>query len=309
MNNTIDNGVWPVMITPYTNKNEIDYDGVLQILDWYSSQQVTGIFAVCQSSEMHYLSRKERIALARFVLKNAPGGMGIIVSGHVSKNIKEQIEDAKEIIGAGADAYVFISNQFAGEDESDDCAKKNIERLLTAIPGARFGIYECPHPYKRLLTPELLKWAAETGCFSFLKDTCCNLSMIKAKIKAVEGSNLKIYNANAATLLESLKSGAAGYSGVMANFHASLYVWLCAHFKERPEIAAIVQDVLGFASLVEYQLYPVNAKYHMQLEGVEINLFSRVQDYKLLTKSQKMQIEQMRRSVDYIKKMILKQLS
>jgi 4-hydroxy-tetrahydrodipicolinate synthase len=55
--------------------------------------------------------------------------------------------------------------------------------------------------------------------------------------------------------------------------------------------------MLGFASLAECQHYPVNAKYHMQLEGADIGLFSRVQDHSVLTQSRRMEIEQLRSSV------------
>ena len=46
---------------------------------------------------------------------------------------------------------------------------------------------------------------------------------------------MKLYNANTATLLESMREGAAGYSGVMANFHPELYVWLTENWKNEPE--------------------------------------------------------------------------
>ncbi len=306
MGKSIKDGVWPVMITPYTADNKIDYDGVLKIMDWYASEGVAGIFAVCQSSEMHFLSKEERLALAKFVIANAPKGVDIIASGHVAKTMEEQIDEAKEIIDAGVESYVFISNQFAKEGESEDIAKKSIETLISNIPAESFGIYECPSPYKRLISPELLKWCADTGRFSFLKDTCCDLDELKKKTDAVKGTPLKIYNANAATLLESLKMGAAGYSGVMANFHAALYVWLCDNFKKEPAKAEEVQDFLGFASMVECQVYPINAKYHMQLEGVNINLSSRVKDEALLTGSKKMEVEQLRRSVLNFRKSLIK---
>lgn len=306
MSETISNGVWPVMITPYTEDDKIDYDGVLEILEWYSSQNVAGVFAVCQSSEMFYLSREERISLAEFVIKNIPKGMGVIASGHVGKNMEEQIDDAQRIIDFGVDSYVFISNQFASQNESEDVAKKNIDKLISSISAESFGIYECPMPYKRLISPELLKWCADTGRFTFLKDTCCSVPELKAKLEAVEGSNLKVYNANAATLLDSLKLGAAGYSGVMANFHADLYVWLCDNFGKSPEKALSVQNILGLASVIECQMYPVNAKYHMQLEGVNINLFSRVQDFTQITASRQMEVAQMRQAIAMLKDLLLK---
>lgn len=290
----IQDGVWPVMITPFTEDNKIDYNQVLNLLEWYEGQGVAGVFAVCQSSEMFFLTKQERYDLAKFIIDNTPKEMGVVASGHVAGTVKEQVEEAKAVIDAGVDSYVFISNQFAGEGESEDEAKKGIETLISQIPAESFGIYECPFPYKRVLSPELLKFCADTGKFSFLKDTCCDLGQLKAKTEAVKGTELKIFNANAATLLESLKMGCAGYSGVMANFHADLYVWLCRNYRREPERAAKMQDFLGAASLVECQVYPVNAKYHMQLEGLQMSTSCRTKDAAELTESKQMEIVQFR---------------
>ena len=50
--------------------------------------------------------------------------------------------------------------------------------------------------------------------FVFLKDTCCDLATIAARQALMEGTEFKLYNANAPTLLGSLKLGVAGYSSV-----------------------------------------------------------------------------------------------
>lgn len=301
----IQNGVWPVMITPFTEDNRIDYDGVEKIIDWYDQNGVTGIFAVCQSSEMFNLDRKERYELAKFVVSHTPKHIQVVASGHVAERPEDQVEEAKAILDTGIHAYVFITNQFAAPKESEDAAKKKIEYLLDHIEGEQFGLYECPHPYKRLLSPELLKWCADTGKFSFLKDTCCDLKQIKSKLDAVKGSQLKIFNANAATLLESLKMGCAGYSGVMANFHPDLYVWLCGNFEKEPERAELMQNFCGAASMVECQIYPVNAKYHMQLSGIPITTMCRTRSREELTFSKLLEIEQFKEITDCFRKQFM----
>lgn len=73
-------GLLPVMITPFTADNKVDYDAVLRIIQWYERMNVTGIFAVCQSSEMFFLDKEERLELARFVIRNTPKHMGVIAS-------------------------------------------------------------------------------------------------------------------------------------------------------------------------------------------------------------------------------------
>ncbi len=294
-------GVWPVMITPFTDDLKIDYDGVLKIIEWYDKMGVDGIFAVCQSSEMFQLDARERLELAKFVIENTPKHITVVASGHVAESKDDQIREAQAVIDMGV-PYVFISNQFAEPGEDEDVVKKNIEFLLGNVHGDSFGIYECPYPYKRVLSPQLLKWIADTGKFSFLKDTCCDPVMLKEKADAVKGTDLAIFNANGATLLQSLRDGCTGYSGVMANFHPDLISWLVKNFDKEPERADHLQDFIGAASTIECQVYPCNAKYYLQLEGLPITTKSRKQDDSLLTASRKLEIDQFRNITESFRK-------
>lgn len=302
----IPNGVYPTMITPYTNDNKIDYNAVEQLLDWYAKRGVAGIFAICQSSEIFFLSYEEKLELLKFIMSHKPEGLSIVASGHTADDLDTQIYEAKSYIDCGIDSYVFISNRFAKADENDDILLKNMEYVASQIPEIGLGVYECPYPYKRILTPYVLERMAATGKYQFLKDTCCDIEMIKAKLKAVEGSQLKIYNANSATLLPSLEIGCAGFSGVMANFHPELYAELCNIYKAEPERAKKIQNFVGFFSVAECQCYPVNAKYYLSLEGIDINIDSRARNKAEFTDNRKAEIDQMRELTIDFKELLLK---
>lgn len=291
----IRDGVWPTMITPYTTSNEIDYEAQARAVEWYINHGVDGLFAVCQSSEMFYLSLDERVQLASFIVEKAAGRVPVIASGHVSDRFEDQVEELNRMAGTGIDALVLITNRLALEEESDDVWKANLEKLLQRIPDdIVLSFYECPHPYKRIISPELLKWCADTGRFQFLKDTSCDTDNIRQKLEAVQGSNLKIYNANTATLLETMKLGVAGYSGIMANFHPDLYVWLHHNWRDQPEKAESLINFLSMTALIEKQLYPVNAKYYLMLEGVFDNFHSRSKDHTQFTNTHRLEIQQLR---------------
>ncbi len=299
----IPNGVYPTMITPYTADNKIDYNAVEKLINWYDEKGVAGIFAICQSSEIFYLSFEERLELLKFIVKNAPKDMTIVASGHTADDLETQIAEANKFIDVGIDGYVFISNRLANADEDDSVFLKNIEHIVNNIPEIGLGIYECPYPYKRLMSPEVLKVLSQTGKFRFLKDTSCNLDEIQAKLDAVKGTDFKIYNANSATLLESLKIGCAGFSGVMANFHPEFYVWLCENFDKDPELAEKIQDIVGFFSVAECQMYPVNAKYYQSLEGNKMEYLSRARDAGEFKRNRQLEIEQMYNLTQHFKKL------
>ncbi len=288
--------LWPVMITPFTHDGKIDYDSLLRLIKWYEDRGATGLFAACQSSEIFYLSLEERVELVRFVVQHAR--IPVIASGHVSDDLVDQIEELKLMRAAGAQALILITNRLAKQDDPPEVFMRNLRTIMDALPAdVPLGFYECPYPYKRLISLEELKWCADSGRFHFMKDTCCNIEMIQQRLKVIQGSPLKLFNANTTTLLDSLKAGAAGFSGVMMNFHPELYAWLARSWQERPEAAQLVQDFLTVFSFIELQVYPVNAKYHLQtVEHVLTETFTRTKPDTLLTDTGKEEVRQLARA-------------
>ena len=291
---SIPNGVYPTMVTPYTADNKVDYNAIEQIINWYVERGVDGIFAICQSSEIFFLSFEERYELLKFIIERTPKNISIVASGHTADDLDVQIKEAKAFIDCGIDAYVFISNRFAKEDESDDVLLKNMEYVASKLPEIALGVYECPYPYKRELSPYVMKKMAESGRYQFIKDTCCSTAKLQEKLDIIKGTGVKLFNANAATLSASIKMGAHGYSGVMANFHPELYVELLkAHKEGNEERAGFLQDLVGYFSVTECQCYPVNAKYYVSLDGVNIGINTRTRNPAELTESRRLEIEQM----------------
>lgn len=287
-------GIYPTMITPFTDDDQVDYTALEAMIEWYIAHGAVGLFAVCQSSEMFYLTLEERASIARFVQEQAAGRVQVIASGHIADTIEEQIAELQVMADTGVSALVLVSNRMADEHQSDEIWKQNTMRILDSVSDIPLGIYECPYPYKRLLSPQLLNWCQQTGRFFFLKDTCCSIEQIEAKLQAVQGGALQLYNANAATYLDSLQLGAYGYSGVMANFHPDLYAWLDQSFSVQRDKAERLQQFLSVASVIESQYYPVNAKYYLQLEGLPIGLHTRTKNSAGLTAANRLELEHLR---------------
>jgi 4-hydroxy-tetrahydrodipicolinate synthase len=270
------NGAWPTMVTPYKENGSIDYEALARLIDWYIDNGADGLFATCQSSEIFHLSLDERIKLTKFVKLQTAGRVPVIASGHVSYDLEDQITELNAIAECGVDAVILISNRLAGENESDDVLLERLDQIVHALPEEiPLGFYECPYPYKRVLTPKVINYCTSSGRFYFLKDTCCDIGQIAAKLELLKGSNMHLYNANTSTLLDSLKLGATGYSGVMANFQMKLYAWLVKHWQEEPELAEEVQEILTVCSFIELKNYPANAKCFLNLSGVKMNESSR----------------------------------
>ncbi len=304
---------FPTMITPYNKDGSIDYETAVKYVDWYFESGMDGIFSVCLSSEIFYLTLDERVSLNRVVYNRAKElekhhgrKFTVVSSGHVSDSFEDQVKELNEIWNSGTDALIFITNRIDPNNEGDDVFIENTKRLMEALPkDARFGFYECPYPYKRLVTPKILKWASSTDRFDYMKDTCCDASVIKQRCEILKGSSLKLLNANCQTLLESMRDGGAGYCGIMCNYHPKLYTYLARHYADEPEKADLVQAIIGTFGFTENGLcYPLSAKYHMNLCGIPTENYARHKEASLLNEYTKSCMKRMKLATDFVEKQL-----
>ncbi|EFD7764016.1 dihydrodipicolinate synthase family protein [Escherichia coli] len=237
-------GIIPVMLTPFTADNKIDYLSLKRLIDWYIENGADALFAVCQSSEMQYLTLEERVELASFVVEYSQQRVPVIASGHISDDLEQQIQELNAMAATGIDA------------------------LLMSLPeNMALGLYECPAPYRRLLTDEELLYCAQSGRFQILKDVSCDLPTVTRRVQLTQHTPMTIVNANAAIAWEAMLAGSKGFCGVFTNFHPDLYHWLWLEGKQHPEEAKQLAWFLSLSAVSENIGYPKNAKIFHQQRG------------------------------------------
>ncbi len=295
--------VWPTMITPFNDDMEksVDYNALGELIEWYIANGVDGLFAVCQSSEMFFLTLEEKCAITEFVIRQSNGRVPVVASGHTSDTLDAQVEELLAVADKRPDALVLICNRLAKEGEPEEVALRNLEYIIKKLPGhIKLGVYECPYPYWRGVSEEMLRYMVSTDRFVFLKDTACRSGNMRNKLEIAKGTSLKIYDANSALLPGSIKMGAAGYCGVMANIHPSLYTQMFKHIDriDTDQHVAELAHFLSMSSVVETRAYPVCAKYYLSLDGLNIKTVTRSKSEDLLTESFREEV----RSLHYLTK-------
>lgn len=292
--NTARPGLWPVMLTPFTAAGEVDYDALERLIAWYEEAGVDGLFADCQSSEIFFLSFKERVQIASFVKKHAH--VPVIASGHVSDGFSQQLEELSAIAATGVDALILITNRLVPPGRQNESIMPCVNAIASAIPNIPLGFYECPYPFKRLITLDELKACRDMDRFRFMKDTCCDLATIKDRLNVLSGSSFGLFNANTTTCLDSVLAGAKGFSGVMLNFHPRLYRIMLDRAVTDPEAARLIQSYLTMFSEIERQYYPVNAKYHLVQKGILSSAFARTKPAEGLSETFMEEVRQLDRA-------------
>ncbi|MBS1668716.1 MAG: dihydrodipicolinate synthase family protein [Bacteroidetes bacterium] len=268
----------PVMITPYKQNGKIDFDGLSRLIDFYLASGVKGFFANCASSEMYSLTPEERLALTRHVVKRINGAVSVVATGSFGNTLEEKADFSKKIYHTGVNAVITITSHFAKQNESDDVLIKNYEKFFELTDNIPMGTYECPSPYKRILTPYSFKYLLSTGRMIYHKDTTIDFDKVKAKIEMAKNSRLEFYDACVANTMYSLQAGAKGMSVICGNFYPEIISWMCQHSTDlnRQDDVKYIQAQLTKTEDIIGQNYPLSAKYFMRKRGVPIEVISRV---------------------------------
>ena len=217
----------PVMLTPYKADMTVDYDGLKKLTDYYLESGARGFFANCLSSEMYDLSPEERLKVTKTVVKRVNGNFPVVATGSFGNTAKEQAEFTKRIADTGVDAVIMITSHFAEKDESDDVVIKNLEAYLSLTDNISLGTYECPTPYKRILSQRVQKFLLDSGRLVYHKDTSEDIDNILQKLKTAEGTKMGFYNAHMGSAVASLRNGGAGLSPIAGNYYPEVIAWIC----------------------------------------------------------------------------------
>ena len=267
----------PVMITPYNSDLKIDFDALSKLTDFYAASGAKGFFANCASSEMYHLDAEERLSLARHVVKHVKGTFPVVATGSFGTTIDERAEFARKMYDTGVNAVILITSHFANKEESDTVLINNLEKFFSLTGNIPMGTYECPSPYKRIITPEVLRFLLSTNRLIYHKDTTLDLEKIKVKIELAKNSKLEFYDAHTPNAMYSLQMGAKGLSTIAGNFYPEIFSWMCnnANNPARKDDVQWIQSELTRADAIIGQGYPNSAKYFLQKRGVPILPLSR----------------------------------
>lgn len=267
------------MLTAFDDDGGLDLDGVDALTDFYLNQGSSGLFAVCQSSEMYDLTDEERLQLAQRVVERTAGRVPVVAVGTFGGPIAWQAQFVRRMADTGVDGVVILPNQLVGAESDEIPLQAALEQLLEATGQIELGLYECPKPYHRNLSPALLGWAANTGRFVYMKDTDRAPDRIHPKVQATKDTELRMFNAATISALPSLQMGVAGLSPVAANCYPELFAWLCAHHADEPEKAERLQHRLAALDAAVKLKYPQSAKRHLHRRGLPITDRCRVEEH------------------------------
>lgn len=226
---------------------------------------------------MYSLSPDERLALADHVVKRVKGKVPVVACGSFGDTLEQKAEFTKKMHDKGVQAVILITGHFAAEKEPDDVLVENLRKFFKLTGNIPLGTYECPSPYKRLLTPQVLKTLITDNRLIYHKDTSLDIELVRAKLAVTKGSKLEFFDAHAPNAMNSLRAGAAGMSAIAGNCYPDIFVWMCANANDpakKDKVEWLQKEMTRMDDIVS-QHYSRSAKYFLQKRGLTIREYGR----------------------------------
>jgi 4-hydroxy-tetrahydrodipicolinate synthase len=296
--NTNEKKFVPVMITPFNLKAKVDYDVICNLVDFYLAAGVKGFFANCLSSEMYSITEDERLELTKHIVKYVDGRVPVVATGSFGLTIHDKADFTKRIYQTGVSAVILITGHFANVDDSDEILLRNFDKMLSLTNNIPLGMYECPAPYKRILSAEVFEKLLDTQRFIYHKDTSIKLESIQAKLEvAKQNKRLEFYDAHTPNAMHSIQMGAKGMSSISGNFYPEILVWMCenANNPDKQEDVKWLQSELARVDPQIHIAYPLSAKYFLRKRGLPVRTISRAHALEL-TPEQKQALDEVHNS-------------
>ena len=287
----------PVMLTPFNLKAQVDLDVVSQMIEFYLAAGVKGLFANCLSSEMYSISEDERLALTRHIVRYVDGRVPVVATGSFGLTIEDKADFTKRIYNTGVNAVILITGHYANVDDPDEVLMRNFNKMFQLTDNIPLGLYECPAPYKRILSANVFKSVLESKRIIYHKDTSIDPQRVKEKLEVARtaGSRrFEFYDAHSPNAMTSLRAGAKGMSSIAGNFYPEILVWMCDHADDpsyNEEVQWLQSEISAVDPLI-HVAYPMSAKYFLRKRGLPVRTISRTHPLEL-TLEQKTTLDQL----------------
>lgn len=205
-------GVYTVMITPMTENQQLDEQGLRANIDWQIAQGIAGLCVVGSTGEFVTLTKDERNRVVDITIEQAAGRVPVVV-GSAAATTMEAIEYAKYAEAAGADAVMLV-NPFYSLPAPNEVVE--YFRMVAAAINIPIMAYNNPACSGVDILPETMAEIGKIKNVRYFKDASGEIRRLR-EIQELTGGKLKAFNGAEDLAFEAFVLGAVGWICVAGN--------------------------------------------------------------------------------------------
>ncbi|TDQ41102.1 4-hydroxy-tetrahydrodipicolinate synthase [Aureibacillus halotolerans] len=206
-------GIWPAMVTPMTEQQDISIPAIEQLTNELISYGVHGLFALGTNGEFHMLTKEEKRTVAKTIVRAAAGRVPVM-AGTGGNSTREVIELSKEMESIGVDALSVITPFFVPPGPEE--LSVHYESIADAV-GVPVILYNIPSKTGMSISADTAKRLAKHPNIAGIKDSSGDFDLIKAYIDVSQGEDFAVFAGTDSLILQTLQAGGHGAVAATAN--------------------------------------------------------------------------------------------
>jgi 4-hydroxy-tetrahydrodipicolinate synthase len=257
-------GVLPALITPFTEDDKIDEEGLRQNIEFLIENGVSGIVPCGTTGESATLSIKEHEKVIEIAVdcSTVP-----VVAGTGSNNTTEALELTQFAMDAGAEAALLITPYYNKPNDRGMLAHFKKVANEVDIP---MILYNVPSRTGINLKPEIVAELAKESNIVGIKEASGNLEQITRIIEMTQDEDFVVLSGDDALTLPIMALGGRGVISVAANVAPKLVVSMVEAFS-RGDLDEARKLHLALAPLIRaifLETNPIPVKKAVELIGL-----------------------------------------
>ncbi len=263
---TIDfSGVFPAMVTPFTEDNRIDTETLREDAQRLEKAGVDGLVPVGSTGESATLSHAEHVEVIEAVVdavEDVP-----VIAGTGSNNTAEALDLSQQAADAGADALLLISPYYNNPEPAG--MYEHYQQIADAVDLPQI-VYNVPSRTGQNITVETAVRLADHDNISGYKAASGDLNQISELIERTRDKEFAILSGDDGLTLPMVSIGADGAISVVANLEPER---ACAM------VGAALEGDFEFARALHHELGPLTRQLFVETNPIPVKAAMEMRGY------------------------------
>jgi 4-hydroxy-tetrahydrodipicolinate synthase len=199
-------GTFVVMVTPFTDNEDLDEKGLRQNIAWYIKEGIHGVICNGSTSEFANLSKEERKEVIDIVVDEVKGRVPVM-SGTAAHSTRETIEMTAYAHEAGCDAVLLVPPYYGGPNQEE--IFEYYREVAEAVP-TQIMVYNNPFTSGVDIQPKTIARIAEIENVPYVKESSSDIRRIH-EIVGLCGKKIDVWCGWEDLAYESLILGCKGW--------------------------------------------------------------------------------------------------
>ena len=206
-------GVYPALITPFTEDEEIDKEGLRKIVEYVTGGGVSGVVPCGTTGEAATLSLEEHKMVIETVVECSKVP---VIAGTGSNNTKEAIELTEFAEDVGVDGALVITPYYSNNKPNIRGLMRHFEAIAKVVD-IPVILYNVPSRTGLNMTPDVVAELAEVPEIVGVKEASGDLKQVMEIIETTEDKDFVVLSGDDILTLPIMALGGKGVISVAAN--------------------------------------------------------------------------------------------